>query len=165
MGQGVEETEKAMKTKLRPDQMPLLRTLPMADDDSTRFFRLEEEYRLPFRGGFLVCPVNFVTDFASIPSFFQRIYSPTGYLLIAALFHDYAYANAYYLWQPFVEFPDEVFKTTVDQSEADNLFREIGWVYYPEHKKKTWVAYKALRIGGFVAWNEHREKAKEAKFI
>ncbi len=154
-----------MKTRLAPEQMPLLRVMPMADADTRRVFRLEEEYRLPFKGGFLVCPLNFLTDFASIPRFFQRIYSPTGYLLLAGLFHDQCYSNAFYLWQPFEEFPDEVFKMFVDQEEADNLFREIAWQYYPEHKKKTWVAYKALRVAGRFDWNKHREKTKETNFI
>ncbi len=154
-----------MKTKLTHKQMPLLRPLPMADSDTRRIFRIEEAYKLPFKGGFLVCPDKFLTDFASIPRFFQRIYSPTGYLLLAGLFHDHCYSMEHYLWQPFPELPTEVFKVPVDQEEADNLFLAIAGLYYPEHKIKTWVAYKALRAGGWVAWNDHRAKAKETNFI
>ncbi len=155
-----------MKTILRPDQMPLMRPMPMEDTDSLRMWRLEEEFKLPFRGGFLVCnagyPVTndrFLSDLVSIPPFFRRIYSPTGYLFLAGLFHDHCFKHGFYYFQPFPVF-DVVTKVLVDQLDSDNLFREIAGIYYPEHKIKTWVAYKALRVGGHFAWNEYRKAEK-----
>ena len=141
-------------TRLRPDQMPLMRPLPMAQTDTLRKWRLEEDYHLAHNGIILYAPKGFIFDGASIPRFFRRLYSPTGYLFLAGLFHDYCYQYTSYL-----ESAGELWGSrSVDQKGADELFRSIANDYYPDHKIKTQVAYRALRLAGKFAWNAHRGK-------
>lgn len=141
-------------TILTPEQMPLMRPMPMEKTDKLRRWRLEENYFLRFKYKYLYAPKGFIFDGASIPRLFRRIYSPTGYLFLAGLFHDLCYKNAEYKWRGTIS--GTIHTRPVTQEMADKLFKNISNFYYKEHCIKTRVAYRALRIGGSVAWNRHR---------
>ena len=141
---------------LPPEQMPVMRPLPM-DDPGLRKWEILNDWEVEHRDGKIFIPGGFVFDGASIPRFFRRIYSPTGYLFIAGLVHDYCYRYGFYLNKDF----DMEFKTKVNQEQADAMFMELVNKFYPSHQKKSWVAYKALRLGGCIAW-ENNKKLREA---
>lgn len=85
-----------------------------------------------------IVPEGFVTDFASVP----RI--PLAFLLTgdsaheAAVVHDYLYSR------------DVVPRLLADRvfEEAAKVTGEPGW--------KSWLMYAGIRLGGWVAWNNHR---------
>ena len=141
---------------LSPEQMPVMRPLPM-DDPGLRKWEILEDWEVEYQGGKIFIPKRFVFDGASIPRFFRRIYSPTGYLFLAGLVHDYCYRHGYYMFNDF----EYDFKTTVNQEQADALFMGLANKFYPDHQKKSWVAYKSLRLGGCIAW-ENNKKLREA---
>ena len=53
---------------------------------------------------------------------------------------------------------------TIDQKKADQIFRDInidnnGFFFL------NYLAYWALRVGGFMAWNSHRKVNAKIEFI
>ncbi|HEA65793.1 MAG TPA: DUF1353 domain-containing protein [Desulfobacterales bacterium] len=91
--------------------------------------------------GFDLIPKGFIFDGASIPRCLWWFLSPVGLLLIPGLIHDFDYRYG---------------KDLVDRLVADKTFRgEIrivtGTTIIP------WIAYFAVRIGGWKAWKEHRK--------
>lgn len=86
-----------------------------------------------------IVPEGFVTDFASVP----RI--PLAFLLTgdsaheAAVVHDWLYRK------------DIVTRSVADAvfAEAAKISGEAGW--------KSWLMWAGVRLGGWVAWNDHRE--------
>lgn len=85
----------------------IVRPLPNGKD-----WELQEKLRYSANDGRLISiPKGFISDFASIPKFFRRLYQPaTGKHRRAALVHDYLYRT------PTVDFTKE---------ESDNIFLEI----------------------------------------
>lgn len=77
-----------------------------------------------------------ITDFMSVPWFGRWLVSRLNEAKEAAVFHDYCYK-----------------KHPVTRKEADEIFywgcRRLG---FPEWKSK--LVYKAVRLGGFVAWKK-----------
>ena len=70
---------------------------------------------------------------------------------MGGLVHDYAYKYATLL--------KAIKKSTygeIDQKKADQIFRDINIEQNGFHFLNN-LAYWALRIGGFVAWNGHRK--------
>jgi len=47
----------------------------------------------------------------------------------------------------------------LDQKGADKIFRDIN-IEVNGFRFLSYLAYWALRIGGFMAWNGHRKKEK-----
>lgn len=87
-----------------------------------------------------IVPEGFVTDFASVP----RI--PLAFLLTgdsaheAAVVHDWLYRE-----------------NTVTRELADKIFQEAAHVS-GEPGWKAWLMWVGVRVGGWVAWNDHRTK-------
>ena len=129
-----------------------MRPLPM-EDPGLRKWEILEDWTVDYAGDEILIPKGFVFDGASIPRFFRRIYSPTGYLFIAGLVHDYCYRHGSFKHM----FYGDVLETPTSQEQADYKFKELANKFYPEHRKKTWIAYKSLRLGGFVAWNKNKK--------
>lgn len=138
-----------------PLGMPQIVPMPMGDDDTDRRWKLIADWRYHLDDIKIFIPADFIFDGASIPKVFRAIYNPTGYLLIAALVHDYCYKCGFYL-EIFIE-GEPAFRVAVSRTKADLMFKRIGNIEYVNHKKKTWVAYKTLQAGGWVAWNAHRK--------
>jgi hypothetical protein len=97
-----------------------------------------------------VIPKGFQFDGASIPKFLHTWLSPVGVLLMGGLVHDYAYKY---------ETLKKKGKGTygiLTQKDADVIFRDINIEQNGFHFL-NYLAYWALRLGGFVAWNGHRK--------
>ena len=97
-----------------------------------------------------VIPKGFQFDGASIPKFLHTWLSPTGVLLMGGLVHDYAYKYAT------LKRKDKGTWGMMTQKDADQIFRDIN-IEINGFKFLNYLAYWALRIGGFVAWNGHRK--------
>ena len=138
--------------------MPKIIPIAMSPEDSVRQWKLIETWVYQFDDITISVPKNFIFDGASIPRIFRRIYSPTGYLFLAALVHDFCYQRGYFYWVDHKKRPN---KRKVTRFSADQTFKHIAKIEYPNHGIKTWVAYTALRIGGWVARNKHRKSVKK----
>lgn len=116
----------------------------------TRHWELADSWYYEINGEEYMIPAGFKFDGASIPKFLHTWLSPTGVLLMGGLVHDYAYKYATLLKS------DGTTMGTIDQKKADEIFRDINIEQNGFHFL-NYLAYWALRIGGFVAWNGHRK--------
>ena len=118
---------------------------------TVRQWEIAKDFHYEINGKQYVIPAGFQFDGASIPKFLASFLSPVGVLLIGGLVHDYAYK--YSALKPK---SDKDAILLLDQKKADEIFRdiniEINGFYF-----LNYLAYWALRIGGFVAWNGHRK--------
>jgi len=118
---------------------------------TVRQWEIVKDFHYEINGKQYVIPAGFQFDGASIPKFLASFLSPVGVLLIGGLVHDYAYK--YSALKPK---SDKDAILLLDQKKADEIFRdiniEINGFYF-----LNYLAYWALRIGGFVAWNGHRK--------
>jgi len=117
----------------------------------TRQWEIAKDFHYTINGEDFVIPKGFQFDGASIPKFLHTWLSPTGVLLMGGLIHDYGYKYATLLKK------DK--KTTIgikDQKWMDQTFRDINIEQNGFHLLNK-LAYWALRLGGFVAWNGHRK--------
>ena len=136
--------------------MPKIIPIAMEDYDTVRRWMLIEDWEYLLGTIRIFIPQGFIFDGASIPKMFTAIYAPTGYLFIAALVHDYCYKHGGYL--EIIEGLDRPIFIEQNRQRADMFFRRIALIEYPNHRVKTWVAYNALRTGGWVVWDAHRSR-------
>lgn len=115
----------------------------------TRHWVVAEDFEFTIKGDIYIIPKGFQFDGASIPKFLHTWLSPTGVLLMGGLIHDYAYKYAT------LKKKGKGTMGTLDQRQADVIFRDIN-IEINGFKFLNYLAYWALRIGGFVAWNGHR---------
>lgn len=85
-------------------------------------------------------PVGEITDFASIPRAFWRLFPPHGKYSPAAIVHDYLYRTG-----------------TVSRKRADAVFHEAMLAKHVP-KWQAWTMWSAVRSFGWVAWNGHRKR-------
>lgn len=86
-------------------------------------------------------PKGFETDFASVPRLLWSLVGhPAGPYAPAAVLHDWLYATA-----------------PVSRSRADSLFLEAMAVLQVRWTQR-WALYLGVRIGGWVAWSQHRSR-------
>ena len=102
------------------------------------------------KGEEYVIPQGFEFDGASVPKFLAMWLSPTGVLLMGGLIHDYGYKYGTLLRSDRTNIGDK------SQKWMDTLFRDIC-IEQNGFKLLNYLAYWALRLGGFVAWNGHRK--------
>ena len=100
-----------------------------------------------------VIPRGFIFDGASVPKPLRSWLSPMGVLLQGGLVHDWCYK--YESLKHSGETKGRTEKKT--QKGADQLFRDIC-IDVNGFKIINYLAYFALRIGGFMAWNGHRKR-------
>jgi len=103
-----------------------------------------------------VIPKGFKFDGASTPKFLHTWLSPVGVLLMGGLVHDYAYKYAT------LKRKGKGTYGILTQKEADVIFRDINIEINGFHFL-NYLAYWALRLGGFVAWNAHRKANEQIK--
>lgn len=110
-------------------------------EDGVTYAVLEEEIVFSLKGQLYTIPVGFKSDGASLPRFFWRLIGhpfDMAYLR-EAIIHDWLYK-----YQP------------CTREEADKFFCDILEDNGLGFRRR--LIYTGLRIGGWVAWNEHREK-------
>lgn len=83
----------------------------------------------------IVVPVNFETDFASVPRIFWTIVPPWGKYSPAAVVHDYLYI-----------------KQHTTRLYADSVFKELMKALGVSWWKRN-LMYSAVRAGGWFVWN------------
>lgn len=118
----------------------------------TRTWEISKDYHFTIRGENYVIPKGFVFDGASVPKFLASWLSPVGVLLVGGLVHDYAYKYTVLLKKG-----GKSTSPAMTQKEADIIFRDINIEQNGFHLM-NYLAYWALRLGGFVAWNGHRKR-------
>lgn len=120
----------------------------------SRHWEIAKDFHYSINGKDFIVPKGFKFDGASVPKFLAQFLSPVGVLLIGGLVHDYGYKYETLLLKN---------KKTIgikDQKWMDETFRDIN-IEVNGFYLLNYLAYWALRIGGFVAWNKHRKvKAK-----
>jgi hypothetical protein len=117
-----------------------------------RTWEIAKDWQFSVNGENYVIPKGFVFDGASVPKFLASWLSPTGVLLVGGLVHDYAYKYTVLLKKG-----KKSTSEPMTQNEADQLFRDINIEQNGFHLLNK-LAYWALAIGGFVAWNGHRKR-------
>lgn len=115
-----------------------------------RQWRIAKDFEYTLNGEKYIIPKGFEFDGASVPKFLASWLSPTGVLLMGGLVHDYAYKYET------LKKKGKGTMGTITQKEADIIFRDINIEQNGFHLL-NYLAYWALRIGGFVAWNGHRK--------
>jgi hypothetical protein len=116
-----------------------------------RTWRIAKDFEYTLKGEKYVIPAGFEFDGASVPKFLASWLSPVGVLLMGGLIHDYAYKYAT------LKKKGKGTMGTLSQKQADIIFRDINIEQNGMHLL-NYLAYWALRIGGFVAWNGHRNR-------
>jgi hypothetical protein len=90
----------------------------------------------------IVVPIGLETDLGSIPSFLQGIFPKDGLAVLAYILHDYLYKSGIY-----------------SRSISDDILKEamktLGVGVFTMNSVRA-----GLAVGGWVAWNKHRENEK-----
>tara|TARA_B100000780_G_scaffold130348_1_gene91382 strand:- start:4023 stop:4628 length:606 start_codon:yes stop_codon:yes gene_type:complete len=149
-------------------EMPHMIPIPIATKDKgfwgaiwmwmtgSRNWIIAKKFVFKLNGVQYIIPKGFQFDGASIPKFLHTWLSPTGVLLMGGLVHDYAYKY---------ETLKKNAKGTygkLTQKESDKMFRDIN-IEINGFKVMNYLAYWALRLGGFAAWNKHRKVNAKVK--
>ena len=98
-----------------------------------------------------VIPKGFIFDGASVPKYFRSWLSPMGVLLVGGLVHDYGYK-----YQTLLYASKKSGNGIQTQKSMDEIFRDIN-ICVNGFYVLNYLAYYALRLGGFMAWNGHRK--------
>jgi len=159
---GVDQDEPIVGFKCK--EMPTMRPIKIATAGKgfwgalriwllgVRTWEIVEDWHFEVNGRQYVIPKGFEFDGASVPKFLATWLSPTGVLLVAGLVHDYIYKYEVLLLDK-PKHPIHMF----NKKEADKLFRDINIEQNGFHLMNH-LAYWALRLGGFIAWNGHRKR-------
>jgi len=91
----------------------------------------------------ILVPCGIKTDLGSIPLFLQNIFPKDGKAMFAYILHDYLYQTG-------------MFKRLESDAVLEEAMASLGVVWWRRKAVKF-----GLRIGGFVAWNEHRKNDKK----
>ena len=117
-----------------------------------RHWEISKDFTFELHNTKYVIPKGFKFDGASVPKFLATFLSPVGVLLLGGLVHDYAYKYA--ALKPALQ---KSSRLILNQKQADKIFRdiniEINGFYF-----LNYLAYWALRLGGWFAWNSHRKR-------
>ena len=115
-------------------------------------WEISKDFVYELNGVKYVIPKGFTFDGASVPKFLATFLSPVGVLLLGGLIHDYAYKYA--ALKPALQKSSLL---VLNQKQADKIFRdiniEVNGFYF-----LNYLAYWALRLGGWLAWNGHRKR-------
>jgi len=145
------------------EEMPVMSPMAMPTKDkgffaaifmwiiTTRKWRIEKDWNFRLNTMEYMIPKGFVFDGASVPKYFRSWLSPMGVLLMAGLIHDYGYKYARLKWR------DGHTSVLHDQKYFDEIFREVA-IADNGFKVINFIAYYALRLGGWWAWNGHRKR-------
>lgn len=117
-----------------------------------RTWEIGKDWHFSVNGEDYVIPKGFIFDGASVPKFLASWLSPVGVLLVGGLVHDYVYKYTVLL-----KYGKKSTSEKMNQKQADELFRDINIEQNGFHFL-NYLAYWALRIAGFVAWNGHRKR-------
>lgn len=156
-GQGIH------RVGFKPTGMPQMEPIPIPTKDKgffkaiwmwlmgVRQWRITQDFHFELNGEAYVIPKGFEFDGASVPKFLAMWLSPVGVLLMGGLVHDYIYKFATLTKK------DGTNAGVMNQKEADCIFRDIC-IEVNGFKLMNYLAFWALRLAGFVAWNGHKKR-------
>ena len=116
----------------------------------SRQWEVVKDFNYSVNGQNFIIPKGFKFDGASVPKFLAQFLSPVGVLLIGGLVHDYGYKYETLLLK------NNKNIGVKSQKWMDETFRDIN-IEVNGFYLLNYLAYWALRLGGFVAWNKHRK--------
>jgi hypothetical protein len=154
---------------MKTDQMPLMRPVPMNyKEGEVRKWRIEEnpywfwtDPKDPYVS--YGVPKGFIFDGSSITQIFWDVLSPTGYLFIPGLLHDFSYrygkiiTRGLYTKDSGIQSFTEPYTELVTKNQADDIFKYIANSIRPDNDGWIAIADLALGVGGHSTWNNHRE--------
>jgi hypothetical protein len=117
----------------------------------SRNWVITEDFHYSLKGVGYKIPAGFQFDGASVPKFLATFLSPVGVLLMGGLVHDYGYKYATLMKKDGSNIGPH------DQKYMDGLFRDIC-IEVNGFYALNYLAYWALRLAGFVAWNGHKKR-------
>lgn len=126
---------------------------------TVRNWTIMKDFHYTINGEKYVIPAGFTFDGASVPKFLASFLSPVGVLLIGGLVHDYGYK-----YKTLLKADKKSTCGEKDQKWMDETFRDIN-IHVNGFHFLNYLAYWALRIGGFVAWNGHRKRNAQIEGI
>lgn len=154
------ETSLSFKYKKMPDMKPII--IPTKGKGfwigiwiwlmTTRKWEITKDFHYTIDDVDYVIPKGFVFDGASIPKFLRTWLSPVGLLLIGGLIHDFLYGYQTLLYKN-----KKGSNGIKSQKESDIIFRDIN-IEVNGFRVLNYLAYYALRLGGFMAWRGHRKR-------
>ena len=118
---------------------------------TTRKWEITQDWTFSLGTQHFVIPKGFVFDGASVPKYFRSYLSPMGVLLIGGLVHDYGYK-----YETLLMAGKKKVLSKKNQKWMDKTFRDIN-IDQNGFKIINWIAYLALRGGGWLAWRKHRK--------
>lgn len=148
--------------RIKPSQMPKMQPLPVSKRGERRRWLILEDWTFDLLGAYQIYVIKkgFIFDGASIPRLFWNLLSPTGYLFLAGLIHDWIYKFAF-VWTRSVNAkgkPGRLYKMPLSKEEADRIFQDVADSIAMGEKCWTGIAKKTLDWFGHTAWDEHRER-------
>lgn len=145
------------------DNMPKMKPIPIPTYNKgfwkaiwmwitgVRHWEIVEDFHFSLQGEQYIIPAGFQFDGASVPKFLATFLSPVGVLLMGGLVHDYGYKYATLMKADGSNIGPQT------QSYMDKLFRDIC-IEVNGFKLMNYLAYWALALAGFVAWNGHKKR-------
>ena len=161
-----------LKPKARPyldnGKMPQLKPIPIPTKNQEHWFlrvlvwifdirkwELMEDWHYQLEDGArIVVPKEFIFDGASIPRPLWALLSPVGLLLIPGLIHDYAYQ-----YDKLLQIDANGEKIPYNEGSGREYWDELFYKVSLEVNGlpiMSLIAWFALFIGGWVAWNRYR---------
>ena len=128
----------------------------------TRHWEIAKDFEYELNGKKYVIPSGFKFDGASNASKSRGLGDVYKRQLLGGLVHDYAYKYAALQPKGALLVQGKKGKSEVvrghllDQKRSDQIFRDIN-IEVNGFYSMNYLAYYALRIGGFLAWNKHRK--------
>ena len=159
-------------TSLKPDQMPILRPIPIPTKNRRFFTRilvwvyevrkweLAQNWQYNLDGTTIILPKGFVFDGASIPRPLWSILSPVGLMLVPGLIHDYGYRHEQ-LWKIDNEGTVSSHRLHKKKSFWDFLFLRVG-TQVNGTRVINFFAFLAIYLGGWIAWRKNRKIGEPA---
>lgn len=108
---------------------------------------LLRDFTVAWKNHVLFIPRGFVTDYASVPRFFQRLIPQRGKYSPAAVIHDFLYWTGIYS------------RAESDKIAFLELSRRLGVGFLDRV-----ILYLGVRIGGWVAWRMYRKSKKVSAY-
>jgi len=148
---------------LTAQQMPILRPIPVRKRGERRRYELMEEWKCELLGRdfTFIIPKGFIFDGASIPRLFWNMLSPSGYLFLAGMLHDFIYKYRFAYIYSIIDSLDggepRIIKDWFTQEEADQKFEQLADVICIGAHTFTKIAYISLRGFGWKTWNKYRK--------
>lgn len=151
-------------------KMPKVIPLPVKKRWERRRWLLIEDWECTLLGKdyTYIIPAGFVFDGASIPRLFWNILSPTGYLFMAGLVHDFVYKHGFLFTYSTLELDGvrgRIYREQCTQKEADYKFESLAHKICLDARYSTKAALISLRAFGWLTWNNYRKQNLDCDLV